>query len=74
MNELMHIPVWHFIVWTFGYAALGAAIGYGSGVLSRPSRRTFALRLVLEFGVAFVVAAGLVLGTALGFTLLSLLV
>ena len=25
MNELMHIPVWHFIVWTFGYAMLGAA-------------------------------------------------
>ena len=74
MNELMHVPVWHFVVWTFGYAALGAAIGYGSGVLSGPSRRTFALRLAAEFGLALVVALGLVLGTALGFTLLALLV
>ena len=71
MNELMHIPVWHFIVWTFGYAMLGAAIGYGCAVLSRPSRRTTVLRLALEFAVAFAVALGLVLGTAAGFSVLA---
>ena len=72
MTEVLDVPLWALALGLLGLCAIAFTFGYATGAL--PSRRTFAVRLAAEFGVAFVVAAGLVLGTALGFTLLSLLV